>query len=112
MHHQAWVELKGIETRAEQRALMNQACGADFDRQMAQSDADAFWRLQNTDLQEHCAVQMANNIQEYPQYAQALLDLWGLNLLLVIDVLDAAHALKDIPRMVGAAPVMGNRLLP
>lgn len=94
MHHKAWADLEGIETRAEQRALIKQPCDADVDCQMAQSDVGAFWRLQNTDLQEFCAVQMANNIQEYPRYAQALLDLGGLNLLLAINVLDAAHAHK------------------
>lgn len=62
--------LSAIEARAEQRAEVGQ--GFDADKEMADADAHAFRRIQNPELQESAAVDMANNTRDYPEYKTGL----------------------------------------
>lgn len=64
--------LRSIEIRAEQRAAVGQGVDAETDREMATIDAHAFRRIEDKNVQESAAVEMANNAREFPQYKDGL----------------------------------------
>lgn len=64
--------LRAIETRAEQRAAVEQGIDAETDKLMAQADAHAFLRIQAPQWQESAAGEMANSARQYPEYKGGL----------------------------------------